>query len=488
MTDLNLENGEKIICRVRDAAISDGDTNNSLDGLFLTNKHLVSVHEKSLALFSKDKFVVEKKPLDLISNYNGKIQVSVVKDDEFDVALHIYYNDGTDYLYSLGEDVPRNVYQQWEASIKQAILENDTTSTDNEMCDAVLSPINDENVQNMSGAQTNTESIHKESTVTENIEEKVDKAPNIPNIIFCSKCGEQNNIEARFCQGCGASLVRWDISDSEQKSLGESENLQFTHSERKMGFSGEIVKCPNCGETLQSFLSKCPSCGYELRGVTASNSIRDFSMKMLATTSNEQKTTLIRNFPIPNTKEDILEFMILAATNFNADQSLSDDGNQKEVADAWLTKMEQCYQKASVLFKNDDEDFMRIKRIYDENQKNIASIKSSKNTKNIFGLIFRNVAVWVGIITLIAAVVVDWTGGNSSMIELIGCIVLIASACTLGKRKAPMIDFGIGALSGVITIGLSFLMDNGSMEELCGGIVLVIIAVNFFKSMSHKQA
>lgn len=486
MTDLNLESGEKIICRVRDAAISDGNTNNSLDGLFLTNKHLVSVHEKSLALFSKDKFVVDKKPLDLISNYNGEIQVSVVKDDEFDVALHIFYNDGTDYLYSLGEDVPGNAYQQWEDSIKQAILENGKIPTDSKTYNAVLPSVNSENVQS---AQTNIENMYTESTIAANIEEKVDRAPNIPNVnvIFCSRCGEKNNIGARFCQRCGTSLATRDTSDSKEESLGESGNMQFTYNERKKGFSGEIVKCPNCGEILQSFLSKCPSCGHELRGVTASNSIKDFSMKMEKTTSTQQKATLIRNFPIPNTKEDILEFMILSATNFNANQSLSDDGEQKEISDAWFTKTQQCYQKASLLFKNDDEDFIKIKRIYDENQKSIASVKIRRNTKNIFELIFRNIAVWIGIIIVIVALVMDWTGENSSMIELIGYIVLIVSACTLGKRKAPMIDFGIGALSGVITIGLSFLMDNGSMGELCGGIVLVIVVVNFFKSTGHKQ-
>lgn len=348
--------------------------------------------------------------------------------------------------------------------------------------------VNNENVQNMS-AQTNIENMHIESTVAANIEEGVDRVPNVPNIniIVCSKCGEKNNIGARFCQGCGTSLAVMDISDSKEESLGESGNMQFTYSERKKVFSGEIVKCPNCGEILQSFLSKCPSCGYELRGVAVSNSIKDFSVKMEKATSTQQKATLIRNFPIPNTREDILEFMILAATNFNVNQSLSDDGEQKEISDAWFTKIEQCYQKALLLFKNNDEDFIKIKRIYDENQKSIASVKSRKNTKNIFELIFRNAAVWIGIIIVIAALIMDWTGENSSMIELIGYIVLIMSACTLGKRKAPMIDFGVGALSGVITIGLSFLTDNGSMGELCGGMVLVIVAVNFFKSIGHKQ-
>lgn len=122
MVDLKLENNERIICRVRNVGISDGKTNDTLEGLFLTNKHLISVFEKPFALFSKEKMIVDKKPLNLISIYNDEIYVKTVKDDEFEVALHIFYDNGMDYLYSLGEDVPKSVYLQWEDSIKKAVI------------------------------------------------------------------------------------------------------------------------------------------------------------------------------------------------------------------------------------------------------------------------------------------------------------------------------------------------------------------------------
>ena len=124
MIDLKLENDEQIICRVKDAGITDGKTNDTLEGLFLTNRHLISVYEKPFVLFSKEKTIIDKKPLELISSCNDEIQVATVKDDEFEIALHIFYDNGMDYLYLLGEDVPKSMYLQWEDAIKKAVIEN----------------------------------------------------------------------------------------------------------------------------------------------------------------------------------------------------------------------------------------------------------------------------------------------------------------------------------------------------------------------------
>lgn len=94
----------------------------------------------------------------------------------------------------------------------------------------------------------------------------------------------------------------------------------------------------------------------------------------------------------------------------------------------------------------------------------------------------------VGIVAIIIAVIVDKSGGNASLIELVGYVVLIASACSLAKRGASLIDFAVGAVSGVLTIGLSFLLDNGSMGELGGGIILIIIAVTFLRVSVVKSS
>ena len=126
-------------------------------------------------------------------------------------------------------------------------------------------------------------------------------------------------------------------------------------------------------------------------------------------------------------------------------------------------------------------------RCNDNGKETIDDAVDKKKTKTQIGLILRNIAVCIGVIVLIAAVFVDRTGGNASMIELIGYIVLIASAATLAKREASMIDFAVGAASGLFTLLVSVFLDNGSMALLGGGIILIIIAVNFFKSIGKKQ-
>lgn len=160
--------------------------------------------------------------------------------------------------------------------------------------------------------------------------------------------------------------------------------------------------------------------------------------------------------------------------------------DNKDIFEAWVAKFEQVYKKGLIIFEN-DKDSDKLQQIYEEFYINVNNEKAKKINKFTIDTLIRNIAVCVGIVAVIIAIIVDNTGGNSSMIELIGYIVLIASAFSLSKRGASMIDFGVGALSGVLTIGLSFLLSNGSMAELGGGIVLIVIAVNFFKSVGNKK-
>lgn len=165
---------------------------------------------------------------------------------------------------------------------------------------------------------------------------------------FCIYCGHQLADDAKFCSECGTST---NIYNTKRKSV----------------YDGEIHKCPNCGETLQSFLAFCPSCGYELRGSSTTNAIKEFTAKLNNTTTEYQKANIIRNFPIPNTKEDIFEFMILASSNI-------DERPNKEVFDAWIAKFEQCYQKAKLSFKQ-ESDFVKIQAIYEKTRKIIKKLR-----------------------------------------------------------------------------------------------------------------
>ena len=91
---------------------------------------------------------------------------------------------------------------------------------------------------------------------------------------------------------------------------------------------GEIIKCPSCGDVLDSFSSKCPSCDHEIRGKGANKIILNIESKIesvqadfnerIAKTSNKRDldymesrdeaiALVISNIPVPSTKEDLLE-------------------------------------------------------------------------------------------------------------------------------------------------------------------------------------
>lgn len=181
---------------------------------------------------------------------------------------------------------------------------------------------------------------------------------------FCIKCGQQLPQGANFCANCGISV---------ENTSNENEN------QRKTVYDGEVHKCPRCGEVLNSFASSCPSCGYEIRGNKVSGAIYNFTTQNGKIKDEHEKAMHIRNFIIPNNKEDIYEFMILASSNIG--DEISD-----ELIEAWKTKVEQAYQKAENTFKDDDV-FLNIQEMYKDAHKKISKHERDKKVKN-FGNVF----------------------------------------------------------------------------------------------------
>ena len=55
---------------------------------------------------------------------------------------------------------------------------------------------------------------------------------------FCINCGQELAEGAKFCANCGKAVT------------GEN-----TTSQRKTVYEGNLHKCPNCGEVLNSFVT-----------------------------------------------------------------------------------------------------------------------------------------------------------------------------------------------------------------------------------------
>ena len=238
---------------------------------------------------------------------------------------------------------------------------------------------------------------------------------------FCMNCGCTVNEHANFCPRCGVS-TRKDCS-----------TISDGFSERKVTYDGEIKKCPNCGEILKSFTPNCPSCGYELRNSRTTNYILEFSKKLEAAATSKQKDDLIRHFVMPNTKEDIYEFMILAASN------LETGGDN---TDAWLVKLEHAYQKAKYIF-GDSLEIKPISNIYNNATKQYSKIKFKQKTKSFGSFLVKH-----------------WRGTISTILGIIAIIFCMIGAKDI-DRNYTWLSLGMMLGTAILWIGVTGIKNKG---------------------------
>jgi hypothetical protein len=144
---------------------------------------------------------------------------------------------------------------------------------------------------------------------------------------------------------------------------------------------GDIRKCPACGTILQSFQTKCNDCGHEFTNISANNVISQLSKKLSEIEKElqreaekdedydpkltfaldmrilEKQASYIDTFPIPNTKEDILEFLSLSVPQASVklnwyERNVSHTGQYKLIK-SWKAKAEQTIMKARFSMKDD---------------------------------------------------------------------------------------------------------------------------------------
>ena len=238
----------------------------------------------------------------------------------------------------------------------------------------------------------------------------------------CSKCGSQLPDGAKFCLNCGA------------QSSGLPENSQAYQagsSKRETVFEGEIHKCPSCGEVLGAFVTTCPSCGYEIRGGKASASLHEFSMSLANATSDEQRTSLIRNFPVPNTKEDIFEFLILASSNITGN-------TEQNICDAWAVKFRQVEQKAKLALTA-DADKAKFNELYEQAKKKLTRDKYVKTAKKAGSFLVK-------ISDSLPQVIITLAWSISIAVLVIICCQNVDSVGFSPMQIVTMLDLILGAI------------------------------------------
>lgn len=235
-------------------------------------------------------------------------------------------------------------------------------------------------------------------------------------MIFCTNCGQQLRENSKFCDRCGKAVVEPNAN-----------------SQRKTTYDGVLHKCPNCGDLMEPFEIKCNVCGYELRSAQATSSVKEFEIKLESTKSIDGRIALIKTFSIPNAKEDIYDFFILAISNIEAGG---------EEIDAWLAKLEQTYQKARLLFGS-SADFSYFQQLYDQARKH----KSRQRLYNFLSKWWMCLlGAIVAIVGLYLEIMGNFKGAESGdpdspyyMLALMA-LLIIGGGCTL---------FGLGIKYGI---------------------------------------
>lgn len=200
---------------------------------------------------------------------------------------------------------------------------------------------------------------------------------------YCPNCGSKLVDGDVFCGNCGKRIEAAAAPCEPVFSQAPTEESESPTKETKP--KSGITRCPACGEIVDKNAVICPSCGFGIRDV-ADGSIALLSQKLdlieskrpqkrkkdendTISATDERKISLIRSWPIPTNKDDLIEFAAMASGNCVAPPN--DHMYRTAVdalADAWRSKFDQAYAKAEHLF-GDNEDFALLEELKTDIQK-----------------------------------------------------------------------------------------------------------------------
>ncbi len=208
----------------------------------------------------------------------------------------------------------------------------------------------------------------------------------------------------------------------ERKGANKAANTDQKPAEPKSDKLGDVKKCPACGAITASFTVRCDECGTEFRNVDASQNITKFFEKLNEleasrdehlfnseklsgemgcgtmfkwfffypilvpynviiflinkskppkwSTTDVRKEEMIINFPVPNSKEEIIEFITLSISKIQVVTLInrfSEEGKYiNKWNSIWRKKAEQVYTKAKLSMSNDKSTISLIEDLLTE--------------------------------------------------------------------------------------------------------------------------
>lgn len=210
---------------------------------------------------------------------------------------------------------------------------------------------------------------------------------------------KERSVLMRKAQAAGADLDEFEMI-LEAKLHEVQKAAAAAASKSNSNKYGEVRKCPNCGAQVKGGSAVCTECGYVFTNVSANSSAEKLQAKLdefnrrqeqradsrgylrtvfdSNTSRWKQKMEIISTFPVPNTREDLLEFLTMLQPL--ADATGSHDGSNSDVEDmsyAYWLLYTNCINKAKLSFPNDN-DFQYYFQTYE---------KQLQKTKGIIGYV-----------------------------------------------------------------------------------------------------
>lgn len=158
------------------------------------------------------------------------------------------------------------------------------------------------------------------------------------------------------------------ILDGRLAKKKQQENLSRTTSTQSSKI-GNVLKCPSCGAPYIPGQGQCPECGHVFQNLDARKSSVLFAeglakanektnMWKRQLTGKDPAASFIRTFPIPSTKDDLIDFL----TFLDSQRRSSSDENLTLQA-AYNSKFKECVKRAKILFPQDSQMQQIIKNL-----------------------------------------------------------------------------------------------------------------------------
>jgi predicted RNA-binding Zn-ribbon protein involved in translation (DUF1610 family) len=145
---------------------------------------------------------------------------------------------------------------------------------------------------------------------------------------------------------------------------------------------GSVNKCPHCGDSLAAFSSVCKSCGHELVNIDVNRSLNalvqrfeaielDIEAKGLVEKSRqnairEKKAQVIRDFPIPNSREDLQQLLYYIQPKLL--YSVKPDPNIED----WRAKFTEVLNRAKKAYRDDARTLQEFEKLEQSLQTTVA--------------------------------------------------------------------------------------------------------------------